>query len=367
MNMPLRIGVIGAGHLGRFHARLIGELSDVHLVGVCDPIEAAAIQLAGECGTRAFFDYRELIPQIDAAIVATPTATHHRVGCDLLAAGAHVLMEKPLARTKAEADEMVALAERHGKVFQVGHIERFNPALDSVRAFLNEPKYIEAARYTPYTFRSTDIGVVLDLMVHDLDLAMTLAGSAVEGVLAIGTSIMGGHEDVAQARIQFANGCVANLSASRVSYRALRQMQVWSRESHASIDFATRTAVVAQPSAVLMERRFDGETLSAAEKGHLKDHLFEELIPLKRFEANAVNALLEEQRDFVAAIREGREPRVSGRQGRDSVAVAEQILAAIANNEWNRDRAPAGEEPAILRGPHWHHATEPAVEQKRSA
>jgi predicted dehydrogenase len=365
--MPLRIGVIGAGHLGRFHARLVGELSDVHLGGICDPIEAAATQLAGECGTRAFFDYRDLVPHIDAAIVATPTATHHGVGCDLMAAGVHVLMEKPLARTKTEADELVAVAERHGKVLQVGHIERFNPALDSVRAFLNEPKYIEAARYTPYTFRSTDIGVVLDLMVHDLDLAMSLAGSAVQGVMAIGTSVMGGHEDVAQARIQFANGCVANLSASRVSYKAVRQMQVWSRDSHASIDFATRTAVVAQPSAVLIQRRFIGDKLSAAEKAHLKDHLFEELIPLKRFEANAVNAILEEQRDFVGAIREGREPRVSGRQGRDVVAVAEQILEAIAGNDWNRTTMPASEGPAILRGPHWHHATDPAVEQKRSA
>ena len=211
--MPLRIGVIGAGHLGRFHAKLAAERADVQLVGVCDAIADAANQLANECGTRAFFDYRDLIPQIEAAIVATPTATHHRVGCDLLAAGIHVLMEKPLARTKAEADELVALSERHGKVLQVGHIERFNPALDQVRPFVGEPKYIEGARYTPYTFRSTDIGVVLDLMVHDLDLAMSLAGSAVESVLAIGASVMGGHEDVAQARLQFANGCVANLSA----------------------------------------------------------------------------------------------------------------------------------------------------------
>ncbi len=288
--MPLRIGVIGAGHLGRFHAKLAAERADVQLVGVCDAVADAANQLANECGAQAFCDYRDLIPQIDAAIVATPTATHHRVGCDLLAAGIHVLMEKPLAQTKAEADELVALSERHGKVLQVGHIERFNPALDQVRPFVREPKYIEGARYTPYTFRSTDIGVVLDLMVHDLDLAMSLAGSAVESVLAIGSSVMGGHEDVAQARLQFASGCVANLSASRVSYKPVRQMQVWSRHSHASIDFATRTAVVAQPSAVLMDRRFCGDQLSAQEKSHLKDHLFEDLIPLQRFEANAVNA-----------------------------------------------------------------------------
>jgi predicted dehydrogenase len=365
--MPLRIGVIGAGHLGRFHARLVGELADVQLVGVCDAIEAAATQLAAECKTRAFFDYRELTPQIEAAIVATPTATHHRVGCDLLAAGVHVLMEKPLARTKAEADELVAMADRHGKVLQVGHIEQFNPAIAAVRTFINEPKYIEAARYTPYTFRSTDIGVVLDLMVHDLDLAMSLAGSQVESVLAIGTSVMGGHEDVAQARLQFANGGVANLSASRVSYKAVRQMQVWSRESHVSVDFATRTAVVVQPSAVLMDRRFCGDQLSATEKSRLKEHLFEELIPLKRFEADAVNALLEEQRDFVASIREAREPRVSGRQGRDVVAVAERILAAIGSNDWNRATVHAGEAPTILQGPHWRHATELASEQKRSA
>jgi predicted dehydrogenase len=204
-------------------------------------------------------------------------------------------------------------------------------------------------------------------MVHDLDLAMSLAGSPVDSVLAIGASVMGGQEDVAQARIQFANGCVANLSASRVSYKAARQMQVWSRASHASIDFATRTAVVAQPAEVLRDRRFFGDQLSADEKARLKDHLFEDLIPLQRFEANAVNALLDEQRDFVGAIREAREPRVSGRQGRDVVAVAEQILAAIASNNWNQRAAPVGEEPAILRGPHWHHAPEGVIEQKRSA
>jgi predicted dehydrogenase len=365
--MPLRIGVIGAGHLGRFHARLVRELTEVQLVGVCDSVEAAASQLARECGTRAFSDYREMVTQIDAAIVATPTATHHRVGCDLLAAGVHVLMEKPLSRTRVEADELVAAAERKNVVLQVGHIERFNPALDSVRAFVNEAKYIEATRYTPYTFRSTDIGVVLDLMVHDLDLAMSLAGSPVENALAIGTSVMGGHEDVAQARIQFANGCVANLSASRVSYKPVRQMQVWSRHAHASIDFATRTAVVAQPSAALTERQFCADKLSAAEKAYLKDHLFEELIPLRRFEANAVNALLEEQRDFIEAIREKRDPRVSGRQGRDVVAVAEEILTSIAGNNWNRPQVSTSEEPTILQGPHWHHAAELPIEQKRSA
>jgi predicted dehydrogenase len=364
--MPLRIGVIGAGHLGRFHARLVSELTDVQLIGVCDPIAAAATQLAGECGTQAFFDYRELIPQIEAAIVATPTQTHHRVGCDLLAAGVHVLMEKPLARTKTEADELVTVAEQSGKVLQVGHIERFNPALAQVQQFIREPKYIEAARYTPYTFRSTDIGVVLDLMVHDLDVAMAMAGSPVESVLAIGMSVMGGHEDVAQARIQFANGCVANLSASRVSYKPVRQMQVWSRQSHVSIDFGTRTAVVAQPSAILMERRFAADRLSHEEKAYLKDHLFEELIPLQRFGANAVNALLEEQRDFVDSIREGREARVSGQQGRDVVAVAETILTAIAGNDWNRTEH-GGQGPTILHGPHWHHATQAAGEHKRSA
>lgn len=362
--MTLRIGVIGAGHLGRFHAKLVGELPEVKLAGVADPVREAAERVAAECGTAAYLDYHELLSQIDAAIVATPTRFHHAVGTDLLRNGIHVLMEKPLAIAAAEADDLVALAAERRLVLQVGHIERFNPAMDQAIEFIDEPRYIEAARYSGYTFRSTDIGVVLDLMIHDLDLAMTLARSPVERVEAIGMTVMGGHEDVAQCRLVFANGCVANLSASRVSYKPLRQMQVWSRKGHVSVDFATRSAVVAQPIPSLFDGRFQADQLAAEEQTRLKDRIFEELIPLRRLEAAAQNALLEEQRDFVRAIRTGGQPRVTGRQGRDVVAVAEQILdsIAISARRWAEPGADQGaaDAPSILRGPHWRRSPSPA-------
>jgi predicted dehydrogenase len=368
----LRLAVIGAGHLGRFHAKLARELDGAELVGVVDPVPQAAVQLSAECGVTAYTEISEVVGQIDAAIVATTTTSHHTVGCQLLRHGIHVLMEKPLAPSTADCDELVRLAEKNRVVLQVGHIERFNPALEQALPFLRSPKYIDAVRYSGFTFRSTDIGVVLDLMIHDLDVAMTLAGAAVADVSAFGLAVMGRHEDMARARLHFANGVIADLSASRVSYQAMRKMQVWTSRGHVNVDFATRTAVVAQPAAIVRQKRFDPDQLSPAEKSRLKDRVFEELIPLRRLEAGAANALVEEQRDFVAAIRTGREPRVTGRQAREVIAVAERILASLAVERWQRDSADAKQwppevvpatapvqtedTPDILRGPHWHRA-----------
>jgi predicted dehydrogenase len=370
----LRLAVIGAGHLGRFHAKLARELDGVELVGVVDPLREAAARLAAECGVAAFTDVSEIVGQIDAAIVATTTMSHHSVGCQLLRHGVHVLMEKPLASNVAECDELIRVAEQNRAVLQVGHIERFNPAFDQVLPYVRGPKYIDAVRYSGFSFRSTDIGVVLDLMIHDLDLAMTLAGAAVADVSAFGVTVLGRHEDVARARLRFANGVIADLSASRVSYQAMRKMQVWTSRGHVNIDFASRTAVVAQPAAIVRQRRFDPDQLSPAEKSRLKDRVFEELIPLRRLEAGAANALLEEQRDFAAAIRTGREPRVTGRQAREVIAVAERILASLAVERWPGASDDAGidqwlpevaaatsqkhaeDAPDILRGPHWHRA-----------
>jgi predicted dehydrogenase len=369
----LRLAVVGAGHLGRIHAKLARELEGVELVGVVDQAEEAALQLASECDVSSFTNVAEIAGQVDAAIVATTTTTHHAVGCQLLRDGIHVLMEKPLASNLAECDELVRLAEQNSVVLQVGHIERFNPALDQALPYLRGLRYIDAVRYSGYTFRSTDIGVVLDLMIHDLDLAMTLAGAPVADVSAFGLSVLGRHEDVARARLHFTNGVIADLSASRVSYQAMRKMQVWTSRAHVNLDFATRTAVIAQPSAIVRQGRFNPDQLSLVEKSRLKDRVFEELIPLRRLEAGAVNALVEEQRDFVAAIRTRREPRVTGRQAREVIAVAERVLASLAVARWQSESAepttgqwpeavPAappqhGEDsPDILGGPHWRRA-----------
>jgi predicted dehydrogenase len=373
MNTPptneLKIAVIGAGHLGKIHARLLAQVEGVKLMAVADPVADSRKQIAAETGAAEVADYRELIGHIDAVILAAPASLHHAIGMELLQAGIHTLMEKPLAVTVADADELVWAADWHGAVLQVGHIERFNPALTQVRPLLREPRYIRAVREGSYTFRSTDIGAVLDLMIHDIDLTLSLVDSPLNNVSAIGLSIMGQHEDVAHARLEFASGAVAELSASRVAQQQRREMQVWSPQAHAIVDFNTRKATVSMPADVLADGAYDEQKLSPDEKRHLQQHFFSKLLPTCEMEAPAINALLEEQRDFVAAIREGRSPLVSGAEGRSALAVAERILTSIAAHRWeSADAATNGPlpifvhtgEPSILRGPHWDHVPQDA-------
>ncbi len=283
-----------------------------------------------------------------------------------------MLIEKPLATSVAEADEILAAANQHQRIVQVGHIERFNPAWNrrEVTPMVRQPKYIEASRCSGYTFRSTDIGVVLDLMIHDLDLALHFANSPVRQVQALGICVLGDHEDVAQARIEFANGCVANLSASRISFKQIRTMQVWSDQGCVNFDFATRAATTVCPVTEVLQREFDLDDVGPTARAHLKDHLFQDLFQLQRYDAAEQNALLEEQKDFVSSIREQREPRVTGSQGRDVLAVAEQILESLHQHAWDgkpdgRTGPMAMPTAPILRGPHWSHF--PATERRREA
>ncbi|MEX0977936.1 MAG: Gfo/Idh/MocA family oxidoreductase, partial [Pirellulales bacterium] len=212
----LKLAVVGAGHLGRIHARLLAEMSDVELVGIVDPLPTARDKAAADCGTSALADHRLLMGRVDGAVIATPTRLHHAVALDFLRAGTPLLVEKPLAATVAEADELVETARRHGTVLQVGHIERFNPAFVAAAGRVGRPRYVDAVRAAPFTGRSTDIGVVHDLMIHDIDLVLSLVDAPLVRVEAVGLPILGQNEDVAQARLEFADGCVANLSASRV-------------------------------------------------------------------------------------------------------------------------------------------------------
>ena len=361
---PLRLGVVGVGHLGRIHARLARLAPDVCLVGVADLRAAVRDEVAAEAGTRPFANFLDLANHIDAAIVATPTRAHSPVALELASRGIHLLIEKPLATTAAEADRLVGACRRSGVTLQVGHVERFNPALRAALPHIAEPKYIEAVRVSGYPFRSTDIGVVLDLMIHDLDVVLSLVRAPVHAVDALGLSVLGDYEDVAQARLTFANGCVANLTASRVSYVAKRSMQVWTPRSYAAVDFAQRTTTLVHPNRRILDRDFQLDNLSDHEKSSLKDHLFDELLAKQTIEAADCNAIAEEQQDFFTAIRTGAEPTVSGEQGRDAVAVAEQILQSIANHAWDgtadgRKGAFAMPDPAVLHGPRWDGIQQP--------
>jgi len=356
---PLKLAVVGVGHLGRIHARLASELRDVHLAAVVDPLPENREKVAAATGAVPLADHRDLPRDIEAAIIATPTRLHRDVALDLLQRGVHLLIEKPMATTTAEADQIIDLAGRQGAVIQVGHVERFNPAFAAARQHITDPKYIEAVRTSGFSFRSTDIGVVLDLMIHDLDAILALVAAPTVHVEALGVSVMGGSEDAVQARLRFADGCVANLTASRISYESRRAMQSWSASGFVAIDFADRTATLVRPGEQLSTGRFHPESLSSDETEHLKTHLFDELLMKETTGSLPGNPLADEQRDWVEAIRTGSTPQVPPVDARRALAVAEQIIAAVDAHAW--DGEPSGRRGAlaavtqpILRGPHWH-------------
>jgi len=325
----LRVAVVGAGHLGRIHARLLSSIPEVELVGVVDPVEQVRQRVAEEFGTRAFASHLEVADQIDAVVVATTTDHHRDVGVDLLNRGIHALIEKPIARTVAEANELTEAASRNNVVLQVGHVERFNAAWQAATPFIRRPVFIEAVRSGGYTFRSTDIGAVLDLMIHDLDLVLSIVRSKVVEVDAVGTTIFGPHEDMAHAHLKFANGCVANLNASRTSFQAQRKMQIVSERAYVGVDFAEQTAKLIRPSKKVMRREIDVRQLDVDQRQRMQHNLFTDLLPVRELPVKENNAIFDEQCDFLHCIRTGDTPQISGQQARDHLVVAEQILEQI--------------------------------------
>ncbi|MFO0904468.1 MAG: Gfo/Idh/MocA family oxidoreductase [Pirellulales bacterium] len=327
MNQKLKIAVVGAGHLGRIHARLLSQREDVELAGIIDPIPAAREAVSREFFVPSAADFRALPKSIDAAVVAAPTEHHHEVALRLLRNDIHVLVEKPLARNVAEADELVDAAARRQRVLQVGHVERFNPALDAVRPRLGRIRYLEAVRASGYSFRSTDIGVVLDLMIHDLDVILSLVAAPVVEVAAFATTVVGPHEDMAQARLTFADGCIANLTASRVQCQAERTLKIYSEGAIADIDFNGPAARILRPGAPLLDRSLRADQVPAAERNQWKDRFFQDVLPVEDLAVEKRNAIADEQSDFVNAIRLRQAPRVTGVDGRRALDVAERILA----------------------------------------
>ena len=331
----LRVAVVGAGHLGRIHAKLASEADNIQLVAVVDPVLEARDSLAAQYGAEPFADSRELIGKVDAAIVASTTSTHFEIAGELLRAGIHVLMEKPITSRVAEAEQLVDLAKQQQLVLQVGHVERFNPAFTSVKEKLTDPKFIEARRLSGFTFRSMDVGVVLDLMIHDIDIVLSMVQSPLEEVQALGVSVLGEHEDIVNARLRFASGCVANLTASRVSYDAERTMQVFTPECFASIDFGNRQSSLVEPNETVLNRSFDPESLSREEQQQVREGLFDTLLLKQAVPGKEVNAIGAQHQDFVRAIAADQEPMVTGSDGLQALAVADQILEQVAEHQWD--------------------------------
>lgn len=331
---PIRIAVVGTGHLGKIHAKLAQGLECFELVAVVDPVESARTAVAEQHGVEHYADVSAILGKVDAAVVATPTKYHREVAAQLLAADVHVLVEKPITLSVEDADCLIALAKRTGSVLQVGHVERFNPAFRAAQRHLDGPRYIEATRQSGYTFRSIDVGVTLDLMIHDIDLVLSLVGSPVVDVQAVGFTLFGPHEDMVQARLTFANGCVANLTASRASFEPSRQMRVFSDAGFVGIDFADRKLKYIASHESLAKGVQKVHRLPEEEKGKIRQSLFETVLPLHEAEIPATNAIEEELTEFATCILHGGTPTVDGTAGRNALAVALQVVEQVERHQW---------------------------------
>ena len=301
--MKLRAGVAGSGSMGRNHARCYARVDDCELAAVYDADLGRAREVADEYGARAVDSLDALAEACDLASVAVPTVAHLGVGGDLMKRGVHVLMEKPIAPSVDEAQELVSLAGEYDRILQIGHIERFNPVMRELEAKLNEPKFIEAHRLSPFPNRSVDIGVVLDLMIHDLEIILHLVKSPIESIDAVGVPVLMKSEDIANARIRFKNGCVANVTASRISPESLRKIRVFQADGYLSLDYQGQS----------------GEMYWKEGGG----------IQKARVEVEREEPLMLELAAFVESVREGKTPAVTGQQGADALAVALEITRQI--------------------------------------
>jgi predicted dehydrogenase len=306
----LRAAVVGVGHLGRFHAEKYAALPGVRLVGVVDRDPARARAVADALDVAVFADHHALAGAVDCASVAVPTGAHAAVGLDLLAAGIDVLIEKPLASTVAEAAALVRAAAAGGRILQVGHLERFNPALRAAAAVITEPKFLECHRLAPFVDRGTDVDVIRDLMIHDLDVIQSFIDAEVESVEAVGVPVLTARVDIANARLRFSNGCIANVTASRVSMKRERMLRIFQPDAYVAIDYDQRRVRIVRRE-------------PAATPGGLPN------IVAAEHDAGQGDPLRDEIAAFVAAVASRATPIVSGREGLRALELAERIAASI--------------------------------------
>ena len=317
----IKAAVVGVGYLGRFHAQKYAQIPDCELVGVVDGREAVRNAVAGEVGARGFADYRELLGKVDAVSVVTPTPVHFEVAEAFLAAGAHVLVEKPITETPDQARKLIARAAQGKRILQVGHLERFNAAVLAAEPHLHKPRFMECLRMAPYKERGTDVNVVLDLMIHDIDLIQSLTGSEIVSIDAIGTPVFSGEIDIANARIRFANGCVANTTASRVSMKAERKLRIFEDAAYISLDL--------QQKILTLIRKLD----EPPKPGHLP-------VSIEEVSLDQGDALKAEIESFLDCIRNDRRPIVSGEDGLRALETAIRITDQV-NTYLSENRTPA--------------------------
>jgi predicted dehydrogenase len=312
--MPLtekiRTAVVGVGYLGQFHAEKYAQLDNSQLVVVVDVDLDRAAQVAEKVGARSCSDFREILGEVDAVSIVVPTQSHYEVAKAFLEHGVHVLLEKPITTTLAEADELIRIAAATKTVLQVGHLERFNPVVLALDGVVSKPGFIESIRIAPFKPRGTDVNVVLDLMIHDIDIIQNIVGAKVEQISSIGTPVFTEEEDIANARIQFANGCIANVTASRISLKSERKMRIFQPDAYISVDFQNKTFAVF--------RKGGGEMFPGVPNITKEEHSFAQTDALK----NEIEA-------FLDSVATGKPPLVSGEDGRQALETALKIIKKL--------------------------------------
>ncbi|MGB3211997.1 MAG: Gfo/Idh/MocA family oxidoreductase [Desulforhopalus sp.] len=310
----IKVGVIGVGYLGRFHAQKYAGLEGVTLVGVADTDIAQGKRVAEECGCQSFDNYKDLLPAVDAVSIVVPTSHHHKVAGECLEAGIDVLLEKPMTVTIEEADELIALSEAKKLVLQIGHLERFNPAVQAMEPFLTTPVFIESNRIATFKNRGVDVDVVLDLMIHDIDIILNIIQSPIKTIHTVGAPVATANTDIANARLIFENGATANVTVSRISRTNVRKMRIFQPGSYINVDFGNKKVMTIQ----------------------LSEELRDGVMPKQEVELRTFadgDALLSEITSFVQHVRDRSKPAVSGVEGRRALAVALQVMDQIKEHQ----------------------------------
>lgn len=320
----LNIGVVGAGHLGSLHAKMLSQIDHAHLAGIFDIDTEKAQRVAEEHDTKAFDSLDELLNAAEAVVIATTTKAHFDVAFAALDRGLHTLVEKPITETTEQARQLVESAEKKNVKLQVGHVERFNPAIVALERFNLQPLFIESHRLAQFNPRGSDVAVVLDLMIHDIDLILSLVKSPVVRIDANGVAVVSESEDIANARLQFENGCVANVTASRISQNKMRKMRLFQHDAYISVDFSQGLAEVFR----LVDEN-DSDVKPTMMLGRIDQGQRKRVIVYEQPEVKEINSLKYELELFLKAIRDDAEPPVTGRDGLQALAVAQEILKKI--------------------------------------
>lgn len=325
----LKVAVIGVGHLGKAHVRVYSELPNVELVGVVDINEERGESIAEKYSTSYFSDAGDVIDRVDAVSIVTSTSTHFEIARKFLEHKVATIVEKPFVNTVEQADELIELGTKNGVPIQVGHIERFNPAVMAIKDYVKDPKYIESERISPYSFRSSDIGVVLDMMIHDIDIILHIVPSKLDRVEAIGVNVISKTEDIANARLEFENGSVASVKASRVSASKVRVIRIFSLDSYVSLNYQKNSAMIYKKSPGIEEKMAGLKNIDITKISDPRELLLGELLTVKHVDMAGHEPLKKELESFVDCVINKSTPIVTGEHGREAIRVADIICKKI--------------------------------------